>query len=116
MKTKLLVIVFIQFINTIFAQNYDCNNFIKFDEAISSSNVVDFFSIQKFINQSNYKEVKKNANAQYGSLFRGSYEEYKQNLSTFTSEFKASGFTSVNENYYNNTVNGESVKAYIECI
>ena len=62
------------------------------------------------------KKQKKNANAQYGSLFSGSYEEYKQNLSTFTSEFKASGFTSVNENYYNNTVNGESVKAYIECI
>ena len=34
------------------------------------------------------KKQKKNANAQYGSLFSGSYEEYKQNLSTFTSEFK----------------------------
>ena len=59
MKTKLLVIVFIQFINTIFAQNNDCSNVIKFDKAISSSNVVDFFSIQQFINQSNYEEAKK---------------------------------------------------------
>ena len=57
MKTKLLVIVFIQFINTIFAQNKDCSNVIKFDKAISSSNVVDFFSIQQFINQSNYDEL-----------------------------------------------------------